>query len=547
MKKKERIIKIFHTVSSDLNDEKDIASEIVKKINKDRAKSLHSKFEITFSSIDEELPAGDQNTQINKMIQECDIFIFGLWKKWNLYAWKILSPFEEEFEIARNKFQVQGKPLVICYFKEIPDDMICDPGEQLKKVLEFRTNIESSKKVLYYNYEKVTQFSSMLYEFLWEYLDNKSYDDILNEENAKRLIDIPDEIIQKINLFHKKYMETEFTGKGELSKTSMEFAMDAFRCIKEYKFTLAQECFIKSLEMEENPYVLDAYGLMLIQLDYFFKAEEKFNRLLQISNSYEDGMLLKSYAYNNLGNMYEVLEDLDNASKMYKKALDIDLQLKRKEGIISNYNNLGIIYRKQNEFDKAEAMYKKALDADLHTESTQATASAYGNLGNIYLLKDELDKAETMYKKALDIDMNLWCKEEIVTDCFNLGNVYTKRGDFLNAEEMYDKSLELSSENWIKKEIASNYCYLARRYGTDGNLDRSESLYNKALGLSRELGSKKGMASIYLNLGILYEHKGDFGKTKEFWIKSEEYYNQMGNEKEVNKLRTWIRDLDINE
>lgn len=547
MGKKERILKVFFSAPTDLSEEKRIFCEIIRKINNIKAKKLNSKFVIV--SIDQEQCKFSSQTgeEVSSVISECDLFIFGLWKSWNLCEGKTLSPVEKHYQHAKLWLEERGKPFIASYFRCLPENMMADPGNQLRKILDFRTNIESSKKLLYFNYDTPVEFSNFLYEFLCNYLEGKGYSDSLNEESTRKRVVIPDDIVQKINAISKEYENIQNPEQKELNKLAVQYALDAFSCIRDYKFTLAQECFIKSLGIVENPYILNAYGIMLTQLGCYVLAEEKFNRILEISGNYGEDLLLKSYAYNNLGNLYDALDDMNEAYKMYSKALEIDLRLNRVDGIVSNYNNLGIIHRKQNEFSKAERMYKKALDANLFPEHTQAMASTFGNLGNIYLLQNKFDKAEQMYKKALDIDMELWCKDEIVADCFNLGNVYTKRGDFLNAEQMYDKSMELSRENWIKKEIASSYCYLASRYAGEGNLDKSECLYTKALDISRKLESSKGMASIYLNLGILYEYRGNIGKTKELWYKSEEYFIQSGNEKEAKKIRTWIRDLQTDE
>ena len=41
--------------------------------------------------------------------------------------------------------KTNGKPEIWLYFRAVPDDMLADPGEQLKKVLSFRSSIEKGK------------------------------------------------------------------------------------------------------------------------------------------------------------------------------------------------------------------------------------------------------------------------------------------------------------------------------------------------------------------------------------------------------------------
>ncbi len=50
-------------------------------------------------------------------------------------------------------------------------------------------------------------------------------------------------------------------------------------------------------------------------------------------------------AYSNLGILYQTRSDLDQAEAMCNKALALDEELGRKEGMARDYGNLGILYR----------------------------------------------------------------------------------------------------------------------------------------------------------------------------------------------------------
>jgi len=66
-------------------------------------------------------------------------------------------------------------------------------------------------------------------------------------------------------------------------------------------------------------------------------------------------------AYGNLGIVYKTRGDLKAAEDMHKKALAINEELGRKEGMANAYGNLGIVYNARGDLKAAEGMYKKAL------------------------------------------------------------------------------------------------------------------------------------------------------------------------------------------
>jgi tetratricopeptide (TPR) repeat protein len=86
---------------------------------------------------------------------------------------------------------------------------------------------------------------------------------------------------------------------------------------------------------------------------------------------------------------------------MYKKALEIEEALGHKAGVAIAYGNLGLVYRMRGELDQAEDMYKKSLEINETLGRKEGMAIAYGNLGNVYGTRGEWDQAKDMYKKAL--------------------------------------------------------------------------------------------------------------------------------------------------
>jgi tetratricopeptide (TPR) repeat protein len=86
---------------------------------------------------------------------------------------------------------------------------------------------------------------------------------------------------------------------------------------------------------------------------------------------------------------------------MYRKALEIDEALGRKDGMAIKYVNLGNVFRARGELEKAEAMHRKALEIDEALGRKEGMATGYVNLGLVFEARGEPEKAEAMYRRGL--------------------------------------------------------------------------------------------------------------------------------------------------
>jgi hypothetical protein len=96
---------------------------------------------------------------INPLIEECDIFVGILNRRWGNPTGTHSGGFEEEFELALNLARRSGSPKVWLFLKEIPDDIARDPGPELTRMLDFRRRIGSEKTLLYKPFKDAPAFA----------------------------------------------------------------------------------------------------------------------------------------------------------------------------------------------------------------------------------------------------------------------------------------------------------------------------------------------------------------------------------------------------
>jgi len=250
---------------------------------------------------------------------------------------------------------------------------------------------------------------------------------------------------------------------------------------------------------------------------------------------------------NELGYIYYCIGELNKAEKIVNKALQINENLGRLEGMAVQYGNLGLIYRTKGELDKAEEMHNKSLEIHEKLGRQEGMASDYGNLGLIYQTRGDLDKAEEMHKRSLEISEKLGLQEIRASQYGNLGLIYQARGELDKAEQTYNKALAIYKNLGLQEGMAKAFTNLGTIYGIKGDLDKAEEIFNKVIQIDEKLGRLEGMANDYSNLGLIYEKRGDTTKARQFWEQARELYKKIGIPHMVKKIERWIEGLDKTE
>jgi uncharacterized protein YjbI with pentapeptide repeats len=122
---------------------------------------------------------------INADLVRCDYFILLLWDRWGSppdkqAKDKYSSGCEEEFALALECLADPERPMtqVVVFFKGVEKQQLKDPGPQLEKVLEFRRQLEESKKHLFMNFEDGVGLKKHLRRFLAQWtLDHEERPD----------------------------------------------------------------------------------------------------------------------------------------------------------------------------------------------------------------------------------------------------------------------------------------------------------------------------------------------------------------------------------
>ena len=165
------------------------------------------------------------------------------------------------------------------------------------------------------------------------------------------------------------------------------------------------------------------------------EAQELYNKILEVNPNY-------SLAINNLGVIFEQIEDHQKAIDCYKKAIEIN------SSFPDAHNNLGVIFKKLGDNKKAIDCYKKAIEINPNY------FNAHNNLGVIFLQTGDFQKAMDCYEKAIKINSNY------AEAYYNLGNLSLELYKNQKAKDCYEKAIKINPNYvdayWNLQSIVSN-------------------------------------------------------------------------------------------
>jgi len=176
--------------------------------------------------------------------------------------------------------------------------------------------------------------------------------------------------------------------------------------------------------MKNYPTISDLFDQAIQYTD-----QKQINLALQIYDQIIRIQPNHAIAYNNMGILFNQIDQFQNADVSFDRATHID------PSYANAWFNWGNTLKEQDEFDLAIEKYKMAI-------SYQPTfAEAYNNMGECYLNCDQLDKSIEAYQKAVSINPRL------AGTLYNLGNVYYKNHQYQQALTYFKQCIAIQPDN----------------------------------------------------------------------------------------------------
>ena len=520
-------------------------------------------WEDTLSSV------GRPQMLINEDVRKADYMFLILWNRWGSRPDDGSSGFtsgtEEEYQIALECYEKGDMHKIVMMFKAVDTAQLNDPGEQLKKVLNFRNKIEQEKTHLFHSFDTIENFRKYIRKCLASWIREQERG--VTEEPVSPMIEkyLFDTISGTKGYPSTGPSETKrYPLIGALDSASIKNAWDLANA---GKLTDAEIEFAKLIVGRREPTPFIEYGLFLTRLGRLDQAkimlkkaediatdqnllptiatisnyigdilitqgdlhgaQQIFQKALEINEMLEcqKGM---ATAYTGLGNILRIQGNLDDAEQMFRESLKINEAIGNMDGLADDYGNLGYILLIRGNWDDAEQMCQDSLEINEKIGRAKGVALAYGNLGVIMRIRGDLDGAEQMHQDSLEISEKLGYLEGMTLAYTNLGAVMRERGDLDGAEGMFQSSLEINEMLECREGMAADYGNLGIILHDRGDLDGAEQMYREALEINELLGNQEGMAADYTDLGIILQDRGDWEGAEEMFREVLEINERLG-------------------
>jgi len=201
---------------------------------------------------------------------------------------------------------------------------------------------------------------------------------------------------------------------------------------------------------------------------------------------YVDG---KARAYNVLGSIHWALSNYALSMDAYFKAANIYDSTGNKLGLAKCYNNIGELYKKIDDLDKALEYHLQSLELKIGLMGPDYPFLSYINIAEIYLAKDNYDEAEKYYLK---IKTSGEGSDPMKTaySYVGLGRIALERKQFEKSEEFYFKALTIRQDTEDRRGVADAYFKIGELMQAQRLHDSAEVYFNKALGEANDIGAK---------------------------------------------------------
>lgn len=162
-------LKVFVASPSDLEAEREALRKLEASLN---VAFASAKLAVRFTGWEQASPGyGRPQAKINPLVDECDIFVGLLRRKWGTATGEHESGFLEEHERALARRNETGAdPEIALYFAAMSKGEVDDAGRDLKKVLKFKKKIESEHIALYDSFTSPEELADKVKDLLNRHL-----------------------------------------------------------------------------------------------------------------------------------------------------------------------------------------------------------------------------------------------------------------------------------------------------------------------------------------------------------------------------------------
>lgn len=177
----------------------------------------------------------------------------------------------------------------------------------------------------------------------------------------------------------------------------------------------------------------------------------------------------KEIEYNNIGTVFFIEEEYEEAYNYYRKSLEIMKAKGNQYGVSAANNNIGDVYKMMGKYDTALSYYTKALTISKSIGDKSSMIVYLNNIGEIKAIMNDPDSAIFYFNNALQIAEKLNNQLLITRSLNQLGQAYFDANDYSNAKKYLTRSYPIAKDLKVFPEMSMTAGLLHTIFENEGN------------------------------------------------------------------------------
>lgn len=287
---------------------------------------------------------------------------------------------------------------------------------------------------------------------------------------------IPDLMSQVEALYKNLDDSVSFAGNYYMLKgKTVDYAGDhksAIRC-----FEVAEIIYLKESKYQQLWSVYNNMGFSYQNVSNLPKALECYLKSIDIAEEHlKEGDVAGTAM--NIGTVYAEQNMFKEALSYFKLSAKI-YSKKKGWGYGNNINNIGQVYQMLGQLDSAKYYLNDALDIWIKLNDVQGQAMTYHNLGNLYVTLKNFSEAEQHLQKSLDLSYKMGDAYGITLNLGSLSRLAISVGNKEKGRKYLNESVNYALKNEQLGLLSQNYEQLYKLYKSENNFKEALDYHEK--------------------------------------------------------------------
>ncbi len=248
---------------------------------------------------------------------------------------------------------------------------------------------------------------------------------------------------------------------------------------------------IQKFDIHSSP---DNYALIKLQQGLVAYEEgdnsnaiQFYTDALTLSEKLKNKRILSSL-YSNLGAVYNINKNFEQAIAYFKKSISIKEMKQNKMEVGRAHLNIGVCYQELEEYSLASQYLKKALkDVKGIPEEIRISAYALNSLASISMVNGNLDEAKSFLQKGLkntEIEFDPKVRADLL---MGMGRLNFEQNNYKLGKDWIKQCIDLTREHKMKNKERDAYKFLSNYYEKESNYKQALENLKKSLKLNEEV------------------------------------------------------------